>query len=365
MLQDELRRIWLSQKLGVLFITHDIEEALLLGTKIGVMTAGPNARIKEIIEVPADLKRERTDLEFVRMYARIQDIIAEETSKSMAPPALDKAEPLTKSATESAKWAREQHQQKQKKLQIQGLIIYVLSFLGFFGIWHFGSVLLDSVLFPSPIQFMVTFFKLLFDGSLIREAGVSLQRILGGFVIGTLIAVPLGLLMGTSRIIRLILDPYVEMLRFIPSIAMITVAVILFGLGEGSRIFLIAWVTVFTVTINTAAGVMAIEVNKRRAAQSMGASPLQEFFWVTLPATMPYIIVGARIAMANAFTTIVAAEIIGAQSGLGTMLWQARLFMLVDNIYVVLISLSMLGLAIDWSFRTVSRYFGRRYIAHI
>ena len=77
MLQDELRRIWLSQKLGVLFITHDIEEALLLGTKIGVMTAGPDVRIKEVIEVPADLKRERTDLEFVRMYALIQDIIAE------------------------------------------------------------------------------------------------------------------------------------------------------------------------------------------------------------------------------------------------------------------------------------------------
>lgn len=67
----------MSQKLGVLFITHDIEEALLLGTKIGVMTAGPDVRIKGVIEVPADLKRERTDFEFVRMYALIQDIIAE------------------------------------------------------------------------------------------------------------------------------------------------------------------------------------------------------------------------------------------------------------------------------------------------
>ena len=78
-----------------------------------------------------------------------------------------------------------------------------------------------------------------------------------------------------------------------------------------------------------------------------------------------YIIVGARIATANAFTTIVAAEIIGAQSGLGTMLWQARLFMLVDNIYVVLILLSILGLTIDWSVHALSRDFGRRYIAHI
>jgi NitT/TauT family transport system permease protein len=143
---------------------------------------------------------------------------------------MDKAEPLMKSATESEKRAREQHQKRQKSFQIQGLTIYILSFLGFFAIWHFGSVLMDSVLFPSPIQFMVTFFNLLCDGWLIREAGVSLQCILSGFAIGTLIAAPLGLLLGFSRIIRLILDPYVEMLRFIPSIAVITVAVTLFGL---------------------------------------------------------------------------------------------------------------------------------------
>ena len=101
---------------------------------------------------------------------------------------------------------------------------------------------------------------------------------------------------------------------------MIAVAVIFFGLGKGSRIFLIAWVTVFTVTINTAAGVASIEPNKLQAAQSLRASKQQLFFLVTLPATVPFILVRARIAMANAFTTIVAAEIIGAHSGLGTML---------------------------------------------
>ncbi len=80
---------------------------------------------------------------------------------------------------------------------------------------------------------------------------------------------------------------------------------------------------------------------------------------------MPFIIVGSRIAMANAFTTIVAAEIIGANAGLGTMLWQARLYMLVDNIYVVLITLGILGLSIDRIFRETSRFFGKRYAPHI
>jgi NitT/TauT family transport system permease protein len=212
---------------------------------------------------------------------------------------------------------------------------------------------------------MVTFAKLLFDGTLIYESYISLKRIIAGFLIGSIMAMPLGLLMGGSRIMRLILEPYIELLRFIPSIAMITVAVIFFGLGDASRIFLIAWVCVFTVTINTAAGVASIEQNKVRAARSLGASTHQLFWLVTLPAAMPFILVGMRIAMANAFTTIVAAEIIGANSGLGTMLWQARLYMLVDNIYVVLITLGILGLLVDRGFRRLSYMFGRRYAPHI
>ena len=363
-LQEELRRIWQEHKVTVLFITHDIEEALLLGTRIGVMTAGPNAGIKEIIDIPPEMKRDRVDHGFVEMYARVQDLIADETNKSLAAQA-GRAKEESKPLGQTSIVARERHRRRRQSQGAQSLGIYAMSIVAFFVIWHFGSLLMDSVLFPSPVQFLVTFAKLLLDGTLIHESYVSLQRILSGFIIGSVIAIPLGLLMGSFRVMRLILDPYIELLRFIPSIAMITVAVIFFGLGEGSRIFLIAWVTVFTVTINTAAGVASIEPNKLRAAQSLGASKQQLFFLVTLPATVPFILVGARIAMANAFTTIVAAEIIGAHSGLGTMLWQARLYMLVDNIYVVLITLGILGLTIDRLFRFLSQQFGRRYAPHI
>lgn len=356
-LQNELRRIWTQHRVGVLFITHDIEEAVLLSTKIGIMTAGPNARIKEIIEVPADLKRDRVDMEFVRLYGRIQEAIAEETNSALA--MADK--PIMSSSSTAALGAREQYRSAKKRSQIEGTLISALSMLGFFALWHLGSLWFDSVLFPSPLQFMQTFVRLVADGTLLHEASVSLKRILAGFILGCLIAVPLGLLIGSFRVMRLILEPFVELLRFIPSIAMITVAVIFFGIGEGSRVFLIAWVTVFTVTINTAAGVMSIEPNKLRAAAALGASRVQTFFMVTLPAATGFILVGARIAMANAFTTIVAAEIIGASSGLGTMLWQARLYMLVDNIYVVLISLSLLGITIDRMFRWLTRRFGGRY----
>ena len=231
-LQDELRRIWQEHKVTVLFITHDIEEALLLGTRIGVMTAGPNARIKEIIDIPPEMKRDRVDHGFVEMYARVQDLIADETNKSLAAQAgraMEESKPLGRTSIV----ARERHRRARQSQGVQSLGIYAMSIVAFFVIWHFGSVLLDSVLFPSPVRFLVTFGELLLDGTLIHEAYVSLQRILSGFIIGSLIAIPLGLLMGSFRVMRLILDPYIELLRFIPSIAMITVAVIFFGLGEG------------------------------------------------------------------------------------------------------------------------------------
>ena len=364
-LQEELRRIWQDHKVTVLFITHDIEEALLLGTRIGVMTAGPAAGIKEIIEIPKQFKRDRLDPEFVKAYGQIQDLIADETNKSLAIQAGQIEVTDTELLTKAAKYAQEKFKRERKRSNLQGMSIYAASILGFFVLWHLASVWMGSVLFPSPLRFMVTFAKLLLDGTLIYESYISLKRILAGFIIGSVIAMPLGLLMGGSRIMRLILEPYIELLRFIPSIAMITVAVIFFGLGDGARIFLIAWVCVFTVTINTAAGVASIEQNKIRAAKSLGASTQQLFWLVTLPAAMPFILVGMRIAMANAFTTIVAAEIIGANSGLGTMLWQARLYMLVDNIYVVLITLGILGLSIDRGFRRLSYMFGKRYAPHI
>ena len=238
-LQDELRRIWQEHKVTVLFITHDIEEALLLGTRIGVMTAGPNAGIKEIIDIPPELKRDRVDLGFVEMYARVQDLIADETNKSLAAQA-GRAKEESKPLGRTSLAARERHRRARQSRGAQSLGIYAMSIVAFFVIWHFGSRLMGSVLFPSPVQFLVTFAELLLDGTLVHEAYVSLQRILSGFVIGSLIAIPLGLLMGSFRVMRLILDPYIELLRFIPSIAMITVAVIFFGLGEGSRIFLIA-----------------------------------------------------------------------------------------------------------------------------
>ena len=184
-----------------------------------------------------------------------------------------------------------------------------------------------------------------------EQVAVSMMRIFAGFLGGTLIGIPVGLAIGSFTIVRRLLEPYTEFLRFIPATALITVAVIWFGIGEGSKIFLIIYTTVFIIIINTAAGVAAVAPNKIRAARSLGAGRAQVFFFVALPATVPYILTGMRLAMANSFVTIIAAELVAANNGLGKMIWDSRMYMLVDQIFVALLVLGMLGFMTDRLFR--------------
>ena len=229
---------------------------------------------------------------------------------------------------------------------------YLVGFASLFALWHVASVyLLNSVLFPPPLRVIAKAVELAEDGTLWSNASVSLQRIALGFLFGSLLGVPLGLAIGSFAIVRRLLEPYTEFLRFIPATALITVAVIWFGIGEGSKVFLIVYTTIFIVIINTAAGVSAVAPNKIRAARSLGASRAQVFFFVALPATLPYILTGMRLAMGNSFVTIIAAELVAANAGLGKMIWDARLYMLVDQIFVALLVLGLLGFTADRLFR--------------
>ena len=221
---------------------------------------------------------------------------------------------------------------------VNGVGGYLVGFASLFLIWHVASTwLLSSVLFPTPWKVFLKAIELAQDGTLWEQSSASLGRIASGFAGGSLIGIPIGLAIGSFRPVRRLLEPYTEFLRFIPATALITVAVIWFGIGEGSKIFLIIYTTVFIVIINTAAGV--------------GAGPGQIFFFVALPATVPYILTGMRLAMANSFVTIVAAELVAANNGLGRMIWDSRMYMLVDQIFVALLVLGLLGFTADRLFR--------------
>jgi NitT/TauT family transport system permease protein len=243
-----------------------------------------------------------------------------------------------------------------------GAVPYLLSFGALLLLWHVVSVyFVRSILFPSPLTVFVQLVKLIENGVLLENIVASLKRILAGFAIGAVVSIPIGLTIGSFRLGRKLIEPWTEFLRFVPATAMITTAVIWFGIGEGSKVFLITYATVFIIILNTAAGVSSIAPNKIRAARALGANDRQIFLLVTLPATVPFILTGMRLAMANSFVTIVAAEMVAASDGLGVMIWNGRMFMLIDDIFAALITLGALGFLADRLFRIGIYRYARRY----
>jgi NitT/TauT family transport system permease protein len=230
-------------------------------------------------------------------------------------------------------------------------------------LWHVASTIwLVSILFPSPLATGRAWVEMLLGGDLLYHVGVSLLRIAIGFVIGTAIGIPIGLCIGLFRPIRVFLEPFVQFFRFVPPIAWIVPAILWFGIGETSKIFLIFYTSVFLVLLNTAAGVASIPRNQLRAARTFGANPAQLFLWVSLPATMPYVITGMRLAMGNSFVAVVGAEFIAAEAGLGWLITESGAWMATERMFAAMLTLGVLGMVADRVFRGVVGRWGSRFL---
>ncbi len=144
-------------------------------------------------------------------------------------------------------------------------------------------------------------------------------------------------------------------------IAWVSPAIIWFGIGETSKIFIIVYGTVFAVAVSTVAGVLSVHRDKIRAAQMFGATPWQIFRWVIAPSTVPYALTGMRIAMGISFMTVVAAEMLGAESGLGYLILSSRLWMATDKIFIGILVLGLLGFSVDRMFEILIKRFARHY----
>jgi len=185
------------------------------------------------------------------------------------------------------------------------------------------------------------------SGELWQDAAGSLERVLGGFAIGAALALPLGLLMGARPSVHELMDPLLQVLRPIPPIAFIPLAILWFGLGNPPAFFLIALGAFFPVLVNTVAGVRNVDAIYLRAARNLGAGELTVFRRVMLPSAMPYILAGMRIGMGVAFIVVIVAEMTAVNRGLGYRILEAREYFWSDKIIAGMISIGLLGLAID------------------
>lgn len=229
------------------------------------------------------------------------------------------------------------------------------------GLWQFASVKLNPLFFPSPAKVLTAMQELHQEGLLVQNAAASMRRILIGFLLGSVAAVPIGLIMGMSRVARDALIPYVGTLRFIPAIAMVIFAVAWFGDTDAGKIFLIFFATLFIVLLNVEAGVRSIPPNRIRGARSLGARPHQIFWFVTLPSTVPYILTGMRIAMGTAFAVIISAELLSSDVGIGYLMASSQIFLKTERIFVAVVLLGSLGFVTDRIFRILIHFFGGEY----
>jgi NitT/TauT family transport system permease protein len=187
----------------------------------------------------------------------------------------------------------------------------------------------------------------LMSGELIQDSISSMYRVLVGFAVGAGLALPLGLLMGANKRIYRLLNPVLQILRPIPPIAYIPMAILWFGLGNPPSVFLIAIGAFFPVIMNTVAGVQHVDGIYLRAARNLGASQMTMFRRVILPAATPYILAGMRIGVGTAFIVVIVSEMIAVNNGLGYRILEAREFMWSDKIIAGMITIGLLGLAID------------------
>jgi NitT/TauT family transport system permease protein/taurine transport system permease protein len=224
----------------------------------------------------------------------------------------------------------------------------ILAFL----IWQFlSTVLFNPFLIPPPLEVIRTAIPMLMSGEILGDVAISMTRVVVGFATGSLAGIITGVLLGRIRFLHDLLDPIIELLRYLSPTAMIPIAVIWFGIGELSKYFLIFWGTFFIVVISTTAGVWRAPIARQRAAECLGANQLQIFVLVVIPSAVPYIVTGMRVAMASSFMSIIPAEILAADSGIGYLLQKSSMLLQTNRIFVALLTICILGFIVDRIFR--------------
>lgn len=223
-----------------------------------------------------------------------------------------------------------------------------------------SQVLLKWIAYLKPLEpydpANMSYLVWLFSGELPHDALASIIRVVGGFAIGAGLALPLGLLMGGSSRFYQLMNPLVQLLRPIPPIAYIPLAILWFGLGNPPAFFLISLGAFFPVLMNTISGVRTVDEIYIRAARNLGASGATLFLRIILPAATPHILTGLRVGIGVAFIVVIVAEMIAVNNGLGFRILEAREFMWSDKIIAGMITIGLLGLAIDTGMDRINRH---------
>jgi NitT/TauT family transport system permease protein len=239
----------------------------------------------------------------------------------------------------------------------QGWVLPIAVSLGLTAGWELVCRLAETSVFPTPGQTWRGFLELIESERLWGDVAASLFRVTWGFLLAVAVGVPLGLVVGWSTRTFRALNPIIQGLRPISPIAWIPIAILWFGIGDGAGIFLIFLSSFFPVTVGSMAAVRNISLVHQRSAMNFGVRGMDLFRRVVLPAAMPQIITSLRIALGVAWLVIVAAEMVGMDSGLGYLINDARnAGSRYDLVVATMILIGLIGILLDFLIRRLERF---------
>jgi sulfonate transport system permease protein len=242
------------------------------------------------------------------------------------------------------------------KVCVQFLSRYGL-LLGFLALWEVASSAgwVNPAVFPPLGSILASLWKGLAGGTLLGDIAISLQRSGTAFAAAVVVAVPLGLLMGQVRAVERALDPILQLFRQTSALALYPVFILLLGLGEASKIFVIFWATLFPLLLNTIGGVKEVDPKLIEMARVYGATRLTIFRRVVLPGAVPSIFVGLRLSATTALLLLIASEMIGANKGVGFQVMNAQYNFQIPLMFAAILILASLGLISNYTLVFIER----------
>ena len=217
-----------------------------------------------------------------------------------------------------------------------------------------ASGLVNPALLPTPGQVLARFRQLLHD-RLPLDVWMSTQRVFLGVALGTVLAVPVGFLLGWYKGVRTFVDPVINFFRALPPIALIPLVIVYFGIGEVAKVAILFYASFFAGVIVMYEGIAQISPIYVRVARTLGATDGEIFRKVIVPLAVPHMLTALRVALGVAWATLVASELIAAQQGLGALIQNASNFFQLDIIYLGIICIGFIALAMDTALRLLAR----------
>ncbi len=234
-------------------------------------------------------------------------------------------------------------------------------FVGFLLLWQIASVnqWVNASVFPPLDKIAEAFWLGITQGALLADIDISLQRSGLAFAVAVVVAIPLGLFMGQIRAVERALDPILQLFRQTSALALYPVFILLLGLGELSKVFVIFWATIFPLLLSTIGGVKEVDAKLIEMARVYGASRLQIFRRVVLPGALISIFVGLRLSATMALLMLIASEMVGANQGLGFQVMNAQFNFQIPLMFSAIFLLAALGLIANYSILLLQRFLCR------